>query len=503
MTGTSVHGAFGVPRWAALRPDADAIVNEEGRTSFSQLWAAASRGAQLLTELGVKRGDRVGLAMRNRVAYLEINLAAWSLGAIMVPFSYRSTQEELDYFVRDARMSVVFTEEDGARPTKDVLSLSWVEWTERSAAFTSAVPTVDAEQLEERVLPYTSGTTGRPKALRRAGFEQGISPQDPQAWLSQFPIATSDGVHLCVAPMYHAQPRLFTHAALDWGHTVVMMRAFDAETALQLVERERVTWISMAPIHFVRILKLGRAAIDSYDLSTVRFVVHSASPVSPTVKREIMDIFPDSVWEMYGGTEGTFTIIGPDEWLAKPGSVGRTTPGRDLAILDDGGNPLPAGEVGAIFRHEPNPALRFEYSGAPGPTLKAWRGEFFTLGEMGYLDEDGYLYLTDREKDMIVRGGVNVSSQEVEAVLIDHPMVRDAAVIGIPDDEYGEAVLAVVEASDTSDADEMLAFCRERLSPEKCPTSIVFVDALPREPTGKLRKRYLRDTYWKDHDRAL
>ncbi len=190
--------------------------------------------------------------------------------------------------------------------------------------------------------------------------------------------------------------------------------------------------------------------IDHYDLSTVRFVVHSASPVAPAVKREIMEIFPGALWEMYGGTEGTFTIIGPDEWLRKPGSVGRTTPGRDISILDPDGNPLPAGEVGAIFRHEPDPALRFEYAGAPEATARAWRGEFFTLGEMGYLDDDGYLYLTDREKDMIVRGGENVSSTEVEAVLIDHPLVRDVAVIGIPDDEYGEAVLAVVEANGPS-----------------------------------------------------
>ena len=504
MSAAAPSGAFGVPRWAALRPDVDALVNEEGRFTFAELYRGAARGAQLMADLGIGAGDRVGLAMRNRLQYLEICLAAWMRRAVMVPFAYRSTQDELEYLAEDARMSVVFIEADGARSEAGrIPCVTWREFSERAATYDAAEPALDAAPLEERVLPYTSGTTGRPKALKRAGFPEGISTQDPELWLSQFPIASSDGVHLCVAPMYHAQPRLFTHAALDWGHTVVMMRSFDAETALQLIERERVTWSSMAPIHFVRILKLGREVIDDYDLSTVRFVVHSASPVAPAVKREIMDVFPGALWEMYGGTEGTFTIIGPDEWLRKPGSVGRTTPGRDISIRDPDGNPVPAGEVGAIFRHEPDPALRFEYSGAPEATARAWRGEFFTLGEIGYLDDDGYLYLTDREKDMIVRGGENVSSTEVEAVLIDHPRVRDVAVIGVPDDEYGEAVLAVVEANGRVDEDELLAFCRERLSREKCPTRVDFVDALPREPTGKLRKRYLRDDYWKDADRAL
>jgi len=198
---------------------------------------------------------------------------------------------------------------------------------------------------------------------------------------------------------------------------------------------------------------------------------------------------------MYGGTEGTFTIIGPDEWLKKPGSVGQTTPGRDLAILDEDGELLPAGEVGKIYRHEPDPGQRFEYVGSPEATAEAWQGEYFTLGELGYMDEDGYLFLTDRLKDMIIRGGVNVSSAEVESVLIEHPSVHDVAVIGIPDEEYGEAVLAVVVAPVPIDTEELLAFCRKRLASVKCPTRIAFLDDLPREPTGKLRKRHLRDTY--------
>jgi long-chain acyl-CoA synthetase len=503
MSAPPIPVELGVPRWAALRPDVAALVTEDGRTTFAELWAGASRGAQLLGELGIQRGDRVGIAMRNRLQYLEINLAVWSVGAVMVPFAYRSTQDELDYMVEDARMSVVFVEEDGIRPTNGIRSLTWLEFTERSANYVAPKPTPDAEPLEERVLPYTSGTTGRPKAIKRFGFPEGISTHDPYSWLAQFPIASTDGIHLCVAPLYHAQPRLFTHAALDWGHTVVMMRSFDAETALKLIERERVTWISMAPIHFVRILKLGRQVIDRYDLSTVEFVVHSASPVSPTVKHQMMEILPDALWEMYGGTEGTFTIIGPDEWLRKPGSVGRTEPGRDIAILDPEGTSLPAGQVGAVFRHEPDPALRFEYVGAPEATARAWRGEYFTLGELGYLDGDGYLYLTDREKDMIIRGGENVSSQEVEAVLIQCPLVRDVAVIGLPDDEYGEVVLAVVEADAETDVQALAAFCRERLSREKCPTRIDVVQALPREPTGKLRKRYLREAYRKDQDHAV
>jgi long-chain acyl-CoA synthetase len=496
------EGPLGVPRWAALRPDADAYVGEDGRCSFSALYAGAAAGAALLADLGVGPGDRVGLALRNRRQYIEISLAAWMRDAILVPFGYRSTRDEMEYLAADARLSVVVREEDGAEP-RGVTSLTWAEFERRAASYEIPPPRADAAPLVERVLPYTSGTTGRPKSLRRHGFPDGVSVQDPGSWLSQFPMGFSEGVHLCVAAMYHAQPRLFTHAALDWGHTVVMMRHFDPEAALRLIEVERVTWISMAPIHFVRMLKLGRDAIDRYRRSTVGFIVHSASPVSVAVKREMLELFPGALWEMYGGTEGTFTVIGPDEWLAKPGSVGRTTPGRDLSIRDVDGRPVPPGEVGVIYRHEPDPALRFEYAGDPGATRKAWQGEYFTLGDMGYLDQDGYLYLTDRSKDLIVRGGVNIYSAAVEAVLIDHPDVLDVAVIGIPDDEYGEAVLAVIESATRPDPAVLIDFCRSRLSPDKCPSAIEYVDALPREPTGKLRKRYLRDQYWKGRERAI
>jgi long-chain acyl-CoA synthetase len=496
-------GPLGVPRWAALFPDRDAVVIDGVRHSFGQLYANATRGAQLLSDLGVGAGARVGLAMRNRIEYLEINLAAWLCDAATVPFAYKSTSEELDYLVDDADMSVLFVEDDGARGSTPVPTITWGEWTKRIGRYPGLAPGAHASPLVERVIAYTSGTTGRPKALRRNGSPDGATTQDPGPWLQQFPVDSSTGIHLCVAPMYHAQPRLFTHAALDWGHTVVMMRGFDARTALELIERERVTSISMAPIHFVRILKLGPEVINAYDLSSVRFVVHSASPVSPGVKQEIIRLFPNAVWEMYGGTEGTFTIIGPDEWLKKPGSVGRSTPGRDISILDDSGNPMPTGVVGRVFRHEPDPARRFIYADAPGATAEAWHGEWFTIGEMGYLDEDQYLYLTDRVKDIIVRGGVNISSSEVEAVLAEHPDVHDAAVIGIPDDDYGEAVLAVVEADGPIDTAGVLAHCRARLASAKCPGRIDVVESLPREPTGKLRKRFLRESYWQSAGRAI
>jgi long-chain acyl-CoA synthetase len=502
VTGDST-GPLGVPRWAALHPDRDAVVVDGIRYSYGQLYANATRGAQLLADLGVGPGARVGLAMRNRIDYLEINLAAWLRGAVMVPFAYRSTAAEVDYLVQDAGMSVLFIEDDGARSSTPVQTLTWRDWTRRIGLYPSLAPRADAPPLVERVVAYTSGTTGRPKSLRRADSPDGSSVHDPGPWLAQFPVDFSTGIHLCVAPMYHAQPRLFTHAALDWGHTVVMVHGFDAETALELVEREHVTSISMAPIHFVRILKLGPERISRYDLSSVRFVVHSASPVAPALKRQIIALFPNAVWEMYGGTEGTFTIIGPDEWLNKPGSVGRSTPGRDISILDEAGNPQPAGVVGRVFRHEPDPARRFVYVGDLEVTAAAWQGEWFTIGEMGYLDEDQYLFLTDRVKDMIVRGGVNISSSEVEAVLAEHPDVHDVAVIGMPDDDYGEAVLAIVEAHGPINTADVLTYCRARLASDKCPGRIDVVEALPREPTGKLRKRFLRETYWKAAGRAI
>jgi long-chain acyl-CoA synthetase len=317
-----------------------------------------------------------------------------------------------------------------------------------------------------------------------------------------FEVARSEEVHLVCGPLYHSAPLGFSDYALILGQTVVLMERFDAEEVLALIARERVTWSMMVPIHFIRILALPAEVRARYDLSSMRRILHAAAPCPPEVKRAIIDVFPgDVVWEFYGMTEARVTVIAADEWLRRPGSVGRPMPGTDVAILDEEGNELPSGQTGIIYVRPPG--ARFEYAGDPDKTARAWREDFFTVGDMGYLDEDGYLFLTDRHQDMIISGGSNVYPAEVEAVLHRHPSVADVAVIGVPDDEWGEAIMAIVEARGDLDPEELIAFSREHLAHYKCPRTVDIVAKLPREPNGKIRKRDLRAPYWEGRETRI
>ncbi len=313
-----------------------------------------------------------------------------------------------------------------------------------------------------------------------------------------------DGVHLTVAPLYHTAVMNFTTSALHLGHTVVLLPTWDANRVLELVETHRVTWTHMVPTHFVRLLALSDAEKAARNLSSWRQVIHSAAPCPIEIKRQMMDWWGPVILEYYAATEGGGTVIRGDEWLEKPGSVGKAWPGSVVEIRDDDGRPVPPNEVGTVYmcmgQH------RFEYHGDEDKTQRAWRGDFFTVGDAGYLDEDGYLFLVDRKVDMIVSGGVNIYPAEVESALIMHPRVRDVAVFGIPDEQFGEQVKAVVEPATGADdalADELLAWVRTRIAGYKCPRSVDFVETLPRDPNGKLYKRKLRDPYWEGQTRAI
>jgi long-chain acyl-CoA synthetase len=252
----------------------------------------------------------------------------------------------------------------------------------------------------------------------------------------------------------------------------------------------------MVPINFVRILQLGEAALTAFNPSSIKKILHAAAPCPPDVKRRIMEFFPlGVVWEYYGMTEGFATIISPEEWLKKPGSVGRAAPGVAVKILDDAGREMKPGETGLVYVAPAN-ATRFAYAGAPEKTAEAWRGDLFTVGDMGYLDTDGYLFLTDRKQDMIITGGANVYPAEVEATLHGHPAVGDVAVIGVPDDEWGEVVKAIVEPRVPVTETELIQFCRDHLAHYKCPRTVDLVETLARDENGKVRKRELRERYW-------
>jgi long-chain acyl-CoA synthetase len=340
---------------------------------------------------------------------------------------------------------------------------------------------------------YTSGTTGRPKGIERA-----IDPS--LAHLSMLGIANMwgvgpDDVHLVTGPLYHTAPSSYGQLHLIVGATVVVMAHFDAGEALRLIAARGVTTTFMVPTHFNRILQLPEPARRGVDLSSMRLVLHSAAACPAHVKRGIMEIFPPrSVIEFYGASEGGFTRITAEEWLRKPGSVGQPWPGHEIRIVDDDGKPCQPGEIGLIFAKAPS---TFRYRGAPEKTASAFRDGFFTAGDLGYVDSDGYLFIADRRTDLIISGGANIYPAEVEAVLLQHPQVADAAVIGIPDADMGKSVLAIVEprAGQRIDPDDLIAFTRRDLAHYKCPRRVELVDQLPREPQGKVRKHELIRRY--------
>ena len=358
-----------------------------------------------------------------------------------------------------------------------------------------------ADEREGDLILYSSGTTGRPKGIRRrlTGRPMDLDQDATAPFLQAIGFGAGD-VYLSPAPLYHAAPIHWTMAAHRLGGTVVVMEHFDAEEALRLIERHRVTHVNMVPTMFVRMLKLDPAVRARYDMSSLRQVIHAAAPCPVEVKRAMIDWWGPIISEFYSSSEGAgATFVDSAEWLARPGTVGRATVGT-LHILDDDGVEQPPGEIGTIWAE--GAPQRFEYLNDEAKTLEQRNDRgWVTVGDVGYLDADGYLFLTDRKAYMIISGGVNIYPQEAEDVLLGHPQVRDAAVFGVPDADLGERVHAVVEPMSIDDARPELAadlidFCRARLAHYKCPRSVDFTERLPRSDTGKLYKRLLKDEYW-------
>jgi long-chain acyl-CoA synthetase len=342
---------------------------------------------------------------------------------------------------------------------------------------------------------YTSGTTGRPKGVVHGAFDGRRAEAAQQGQIALWAWRTDD-VYILSGPAYHAGPGGFVMSALFAGATSVILPSWDAREWLRLVERHRVTLSFMTPAHFIRILEVPADERARYDLSSLRLIVHGGAPCPVPVKRRIMDALPSAeVWELYGASEGGATRVSPAEWLAHPGSVGKPWPGVDVRVLDDDGNRRPAGEQGLVYIAPPGGA-RFHYHDDADKTAQAWRDDAFTVGDIGYVDGDGYLYLTDRASDMVLRGGVNVYPREIEDVLYTHPAVVDCAVFGVPDERYGEALHAVVELRTPVSADELRAHLRASLADFKVPSEVEVVDELPRHPNGKVMKRLLREQAW-------
>ena len=473
--------------------------------TFAELDAAANRLSRLLRSVGVRPGDHVAICMENHDRYFEVVWGCRYAGAVYTACSSRLTSSELRYVINDCGAVVFITSAYKAEQAAEIRSdipavtvrlmldtvIDGYDSYESAVGTQSSLP-LDEERVAGTDMLYSSGTTGRPKGVTRSFVAQPLetTPSSVAQVLQALFGASSDSVYLSPAPFYHAAPLRFSMAAQAIGATVVAMEHFDAEWYLQLVERHRATISQVVPTMFVRMLKLDPDVRGQYDVSSLRCVIHAAAPCPVTVKRQMIEWFGPILDEYYAGTEGNgFVFCNSDMWLAHPGTVG-TPINCVVHICDDDGEELPRGEPGTVY-FEGGETFEYHNDAEKTSSSRHVRG-WTTLGDVGYLDDDNFLYLTDRKAFMIITGGVNVYPQEAENLLVTHPKVIDVAVIGVPNDDFGEEVKAVVQPvvmpqSDdqaTALASELIAFCRCELADVKCPRSVDFRDELPRHPTA-------------------
>ncbi|MER7546595.1 AMP-binding protein [Spirillospora sp. NPDC127506] len=502
--------------YADARPDEPAITDERGTTSWRELDARTGRLADALRGLGLAAGDAIAVHSGNRREYFELMCAAGHIGVRYVMVNWHWTADELRYVLADSGARALFSEDafgDVAREASEGLGLAArvafggpVEGFTPYEEFLAAGAEGDiADPVMGFPMFYTSGTTGRPKGVSRkqlgagAPIETASLVGDVFAELLRIP---EGGRSLLVGPVYHSAQWLWSLVFLLRGRSVVMRRDFDPAETLRLIDEHAITNVHLVPTQFVRLLRLDEEVRAAFGGAALAAVWHGAAPCPPEVKRRMIDWFGPIVHEYYGSTEASVnSVITAEEWLKKPGSVGRPLPTTEVHILREDGEPAAAGEPGQIyFRYTSGDDV--EYWGDEEKTRSVHRADgLFTTGDVGYLDADGYLFLADRAIDMIISGGVNIYPAEIEGVLITHPAVRDVAVFGIPDEEFGEQVKAAVELSDGAEpsgalAAELIEHVRASLAGYKAPRSVDFVDRMPRTPTGKLYKRLLRDPYW-------
>ncbi|QYJ03620.1 AMP-binding protein [Nocardioides panacisoli] len=507
-------GDLGFWRLAAEEPAACAVVAPDGtRTSRGELLAEANRVARLLRSQGLHRGDRVVGVVANETGALAVVLACQQVGAYYVPVNTALTTGEVAHILGDAAPVVALASlrhvdllaaaaEQADYPLGRLFALGAHE---RFADLYALASREDDGPVPDRspgaYLGYTSGTTGRPKGVLRPrpeGDPDDLFGAGAQWQLGMFGVTPRDGgVHLVTSPLSHTAVSGLAVTSLHFGHALVLMERFDAAEVLRLVERERVTTTHMVPTQLHRILRLPGQERTAHDLSSMRNLIHGAGPCADETKRGTIDLFGPVVWEYYGATEAAGTVISTPEWLERPGSVGRPQPGAEVRILDPLGEEVSVGGSGAVYLRMG--ALAFEYRGDPDKTDAGRVGDFVTVGDLGRLDDEGYLYLLGRSSEVVVSGGVNVYPAEVEAAILSHPDVEDVGVIGVPDEEWGECIAAVVQAG----ADSHLArqedparvlegYLADRLARYKVPRMVAVVPELPRGANGKLRKHLLR-----------
>ncbi len=502
---------------ARTQPDKLAVLRPATGESltYKALDDRSNQLAQLLHARGLRRGDHIALYLENHLAFFEVIWAALRSGLYITPINRFLPAAEAAYIVEncDARGLIASaaldqSEELGRLSPACEIKLSVGGALPGLVDYDGALAQYPAEPLAEEPLGafmlYSSGTTGKPKGIKRPLSDLSATGGNPgmKMTVGMFGI-DGDSVYLSPAPLYHSAPAGYVTGVTQAGGTVVMMDKFDAEAALALIERHQVTHSLWVPTMFVRMLKLDPEIRALYDLSSHRCAIHAAAPCPVEVKRQMIDWWGPIVEEFYSSTEmAGFAKIDSREWLDHPGSVGRSQ-GRPFHICDDSGAELPAGQPGTIYG-EAQTGTRFTYHKDDGKTVGATHPdhlEWATVGDVGYLDDEGYLYLTDRKAFMIISGGVNIYPQQIEDALALHPKVADVAVIGVPNEELGEEVKAVVEPApgvvpSAALAEEIRDFVRARLGKQLTPRTVDFTDELPRLPTGKLYKKALREKYW-------
>ena len=495
-------------RHAANQPDKAAIIDGERRWTWREYHERRNRLARALAGLGLTAGEHAVLYAHNAAEVLLASAAVRAVGGIPVPMNHRLTAEEAAYILDNSDAAVLFAGEaflptvervrGGAARLRHVITIGeerrpWARHLEDLLAASSSAP-VDAPDGLGGSMVYTAGTTGKPKGARRHGG-------DPRALLPRLAAlncVAPDDVHLVAGPLYHSAPGGFASYAHALGQTVVVMRKFDAEDALRTIARHRCTTTFMAPTLLKRIVDLPPAVRARYDVTSMRSIVMAAAPCPMRVKEEVLAYFGPVLYEFYGSTElGINTVLAPADMLRKPGSCGRAAPGVELAVLDDAGQAVKAGQPGELYvrRYE---GMFDGYYKNEAATRDTARGDWLSVGDVAWLDDEGFVYICDRKRDMIISGGVNIYPAEIEDVLHRHPAVEDAAVFGVPDAEWGERVHAALQlrpGAALTEAD-VRAFCKHHLADYKTPREVSFHADFPRDSAGKLVKRLLRDPYW-------
>ncbi|WP_020105933.1 AMP-binding protein [Nocardia sp. 348MFTsu5.1] len=503
---------FGFYALAAADPERVAIIDPDGTLiTAGELHGRVNRRSRALLALGLEAGDRVAAVVHNGHEYLELMLATGQLGMFMVQVNWHLTPNEMIYIIEDSGAKAIVAAAEQARilPGDSLSELryvvgepveGWTPFEDLGADESSAPP--EGRRFGAH-MGYTSGTTGRPKGVRPANLpdiEPEIILELVYGTLAKRYGLPRTGVHLVCSPIYHSAPSAHAVAFLHAGHTIVIQSKFEPEAVLAAIETHGVTSVHLVPTHFHRLLKMPDDVRSTYDVSSLQAVVHAGAPCPVAVKHQMLDWFGPIVWEYLAASEGWVCSVSPQEWIAKPGTVGR--PGDDVAvkIIGDDGEEQPAGEPGTIYFNNLAMGGRFEYHNNAEKTEASRKGDLGTVGDYGYFDEDGYLFLLDRRTDVIISGGVNIYPAEIEHELQSHPSVNDAAVIGVPDPEWGQRTLGVVQLVSGVEPSDILAqdireHCAKNLASFKVPKQIEFVDEFPRTETGKLQRRRLRDKF--------